>query len=455
MKFSNTALRAEARENFRLALPLMIAQLAFVSMGTVDTLLAGRLGAREMAAVAVGSNLWFLFFVMFMGVCMAVSPIVAHRVGAAETPARTGGFVRRALGVAVFLGLVWFALMQLAMRPLLALLNLDLATETMAEDFMGALVWSTVPFCLGFVLRNVAEGHGLTRVPLLSALTGLVVNGVFGYLLMYGRIGLPPLGPEGCGWATVIAAWSMVGVYAILYPRQPALRRLQIWRRTYPAVPGETLEIFRLGLPIAAIVTAEASLFSIGALLMARFGPETVAAHQIAINFASLSFMVPLAIGFATAVRVGHAAGARDAAAVALRGRVGILMGAGFGVLAGSVMALFPGMIVALYTDVEVLHAQAVAFLFYAAVFQLFDCVQATSNGALRGIKDTRVPMFVTVFAYWAIGMPLALGLAYFTEVGPAGIWWGFIGGLVIAAVGLSSRFVRRTRVPRQVAVSI
>lgn len=441
-----SALRIEARENFRLALPLMIAQLAFVGMGTVDTLLAGRLGAREMAAVAVGSNLWFLFFVLFMGVTMAVSPIVAHRVGAAEAPPKTGAFARGALGVALMLGIVWFALLRLAMRPLLALLDLDAATESMTAAFLQALSYGTVPFCLCFVLRNVAEGHGLTRVPLIAALSGLAVNALFGYLLMYGHIGLPPLGPAGCGWATVIAAWSMVAIYLALYPRQPALRRLQIWRRAAPRAPGELREIFRLGLPIAAIVTAEASLFSIGALLMARFGPETVAAHQIAINFASLSFMVPLSIGFATAVRVGHAAGAGDAAAAALRGRVGILMGAAFGAMAGTTMAIAPGLIVALYTDVDVLRAQAVAFLFYAAVFQLFDCVQATANGALRGLKDTRLPMIITVFAYWGIGMPLAVSLAFFTEAGPAGIWWGFIAGLAIAAAGLSIRFVRRTR---------
>lgn len=442
---SFAALRHEARANLRLALPLIAAQLSFVSMGTVDTILAGRLGVPELAAVAVGSNVWFLTFVMFLGVSMAVSPIVAQRVGAGQSPERIGRFLRGSLALALLLGLAWLALMLLAAGSVLDLLDLDARTSGLAQDYLFALAWSALPLSLCFFLRNGAEGHGLIRVPLVAGLVGLCTNAGFDWLLMYGRGGFPPMGPEGCGWATVIASWAMVAVYAGFYWRSSVLRALRLVPGGWPRIDGETVEVLRVGLPVAAILAAEAWLFCIGGLLMARFGADAVAAHQIALNFASLCFMVPTAIGMATTVRVGHAAGAGDAAGVAVRGRVGILLGIAFATLSASLMALAPTAIVAVYTDADHLAGPAAGFLALAALFQVFDCVQATSNGALRGLKDTRAPMSITLFAYWVIGMPLAAGLAFGTGLGPAGIWWGFIAGLATAAFGLGARFLRRT----------
>jgi len=236
----------------------------------------------------------------------------------------------------------------------------------------------------------------------------------------------------------------MVGAYVVLFARSATLRRLTLWRWERPRLDREMFEIASVGGPIALILTAEAWLFIVGALLMARFGGEVVAAHQIASNFASLNFMVPLSIGLATTVRVGHAAGAGRHAEVALRGRAGMLLGAAFALVSASIMTLLPGRVVAVYTDAPGVAALAVRFLAFAAVFQLADCVQATANGALRGIKDTRVPMLITVGAYWMVGLPLSAWLAFRTGLGPRGIWVGFIVGLALAAMGLSWRFLRR-----------
>lgn len=442
---SLAAVRAELRANLVLAAPIIAAQLSFVSMGAVDSMLAGRLGASALAAVAVGSNLFFLAFVLFMGLFMAVSPVVAQRLGAGRPPAETGAFLRAALRMAVAAGLVWTLLLVLFGRPALALLELPAQTTANAWHYLLCTAASPVAFCLSFVLRNAAEAHGLTRVPLYAGLVGFSVNGGVGYLLLFGHLGLPPTGPMGTGIALSLAAWSMVAVYALAYRRLPMLRALQVFRG--PAAGAESRrELLRVGLPIAAILTAEASLFMLGALLAARFGEDVVAAHQVAINFASVSFMVPLAVGLATTVRVGLAAGAGDAAAVALRGRVGMLLGVAFALCSASLMALAPEFIVGLYTDAERVRPLAIGFLAYAAVFQIADCIQATANGALRGIKDTRVPMLITVTAYWIVGLPLAVALAFHSPLGPTGIWWGFIAGLAVAAVGLSLRFLRRTR---------
>lgn len=440
-------MRAEMRANLHLAWPIIAAQLTFVSMGTVDTMLAGRLGASALAAVAVGANIFFLAFVMFMGLFMAVSPIVAQRLGGGRPPEETGAFLRGALGLGFWMGLLW-ALLLLALAPaVLDLLGLQPQTRRDAWHYLLCALPSTVPFCWSFVLRNAAEAHGLTRVPLYAGLLGLLVNALVGYGLLFGQFGLPAIGPMGTGVATSCAASLMALVYLAAYRRLPKLRALRVWQ----AAPTDTAarsEVIRLGLPIAAILTAEASLFLVGALLMARFGEQAVAAHQIAINFASLTFMVPMSVGLATTVRVGLAAGAGQRKEVALRGRAGMLLGIGFAVFSAGLMALAPGLIIGLYTDAESLRPLAVGFLAYAALFQIADCIQATANGALRGIKDTRLPMLITVTAYWIVGLPLAIYLAFFTAAGPAGIWWGFIAGLAVASAGLSLRFLRRSLNP-------
>ncbi len=444
--FLTDAVRAEARANLGLALPLLAAQLLFISMGTVDTIVAGRLGAAPLAAVAIGSNLWFMMFVLFWGLFMAVSPIVAHRLGAGRPAAESGLFLRGTLGLAALLGIAWMLALLALIDPVLDLLQLEVPTRALADGYLRAIAPGALPFALFFALRNAAEGFGQTRATLWAGLTGFVVNTVLAIGLANGKWGLPALGPTGCGIATATAGASMVAAFAAMYRWHPALRELRLYGRGGWR-PGEaTREVLRLGGPIALIITAEAWLFLIGALLMARFGTDAVAAHQIAINFASITFMVPMSIGMATTVRVGSAAGAGDAAAVRLRGLAGIGMGACFALVSASVMALLPALVVALYTEAAGVTELAIGFLYYAAVFQVADCVQATSNGALRGVKDTRVPMLITVAAYWLVGLPLAVALAFQTRLGPSGIWVGFIAGLAVAALGLSLRFGRKTR---------
>lgn len=438
-------LRAEFRANLKLALPIIATQIAFIGMGTVDTLVAGRYGNGALAAVSVATNVWFLMFVIFSGILMACSPIVAQRVGAARPPRETGDFVRATLPFALGLGVLWVLIMQLAAAPVLALMKLPEATAQVAEHYMRVIAWAAIPSCLCFVGRTVAEGHGIPRVALLAGLVAFVVNAVLAVALTFGHFGLPELGPVGCAWSTLTATWLMVVVYLLRYRREPLLRALELFRPGWPRMHGEAWEILRLGVPIAAILAAESWMFNIGALLMGRFGPNVVAAHQVAINFAALSFMVPLAIGYATTVRVGHAVGGGDPAAVRLRGQAGILLGVGYAAISASVMALLPVLIVMAYTSEADVAPLAVHFLYFAAVFQIVDCIQATANGALRGIKDTRVPLLITLVAYWIIGMPFAVWLAFSTSQGPSGVWWGFIVALAIAAVGLSLRFFDKT----------
>jgi MATE family multidrug resistance protein len=354
--------------------------------------------------------------------------------------------VRGALVLALIVGLIWMGLLHLCRAPVLDILGLADDTHAYADAYLRAVAWAPIPVCINFVQRNAADAHGLTRLSLVSGLVGFTVNGLLGYALMYGRFGLPALGPAGAGYALAIADCTMVFVYVAQYVRSPVLRGLRILREGSLAWRAPARQVLRLGLPIAAILFAESSLFQLGGLMVAHFGSETMAAHQIALNWASLMFMIPLSVGMAATVRVGHAAGAGDAAQVALRGRVGMVIGMAFALVSAALMFFAPGLIVGLYTNVDTVATIAVGFLGYAAIFQIVDCIQATANGALRGIKDTRMPMAITVLAYWVVGLPLAAYLALRTSFGPAGIWIGFIGGLTIAAIGLAARFLRQTR---------
>jgi MATE family multidrug resistance protein len=440
----NASLATEIRANLRLAFPIIGAQLAAVGMSTVDTIFAGRLGAGALAAVAVGTNISVVFLVFFLGMFMACSPIVAQRAGAGAVDAGSGGFVRRTLLLAVGLGLLWTAGMHAVAAPAMARLHLAPETAALGVAFMRALAWAGAPMCVGFALRFCAEGLGQTRPILFAGLVGLGANIVLDWALLYGHLGLPALGAVGCGWATAVSASLMAAALALAYLRVPRLAALRLFARSAMPPAHSAMEVLTLGLPIGLILLAEAGLFSTAALLMARFGEVAVGAYQIALNIAAVLFMIPLGVGLATTVRVGDAIGAGDAALATHRGRTGMMLALVNAASNSLIMIVAGGVLVRLYTDQAEVGAQAMRFLLLAAAFQFFDGLQVASNGALRGIKDTRVPMLITVGAYWLVGFPVMWLLSTRTALGASGIWWGLTAALAAAALGLSLRFLSK-----------
>lgn len=444
-KFSVLRIRHEALANLRLAVPLILAQLSFMGMGTVDTIMAGRLGADALAAVSVGTNVWLLAFVLFMGISMAIPPIVAQQLGAGAAAADIGRFVRVALRLGLGLGLLWIGLTWSVAAVVLPWLDLGENTRRMAQDYLRIVGLSGLPFVLCFVLRHVADAHGYTVLTLIAGSCGLLVNAVLDYGLMFGRLGMPTLGVAGAAWATVCAASTMVGVYLVLFRLMPTLHALRIVSGSGGEWRLSVAHILRLGLPVAAILCAESWMFIGGSLVMARFGVEAVAAHQVALNITALAFMVPMSIGMATTVRVGLAVGAGDLATASLRSWTGIIAAVAWALLSAALMAAAAKPIVGLYTGVASVIAGATHFIGFAAIFQIVDAVQAAANGALRGYKDTNGPMVVTVIAYWLFGVPLALWLIDRPQIGADGVWMGFIIGLSVASVGLCWRLWRRS----------
>jgi MATE family multidrug resistance protein len=431
----------EVGATVRLALPLVLAQLAAVGTNVVDALLSGHFSAHVLGAVAVGTSVWSLAIVSGIGVMMAVPPSIAQLDGAGRRP-EVGAVFRQALWLAAILGvLLWFGVRHA--EPLIGLIGVTPSLRQDVGEFLHAISWGAPALTCYFALRGLSEGLSMTRPSMMFSLGGLAVLAPLGYVFMFGKLGLPPQGARGCGIATATVLWlEMLGflVYVLRHRNYRGLNLLERfewphWRRI-----GALLHI---GLPMAVTLLAEAGLFVATALLIGTMGEDIVASHQVAINVASLFFMIPLGLAMAITVRVGNAVGRNDARGVRYAGFCGIGLALLTQLLSAAAMLGLPHAIAALYTRNATVIGLAAQLLVLAGLFQFSDGIQVASNGALRGLKDTRVPMAITLFAYWGVGMPVGWWLAFRHGYGARGMWMGLIAGLTVAAVLLFTRFWR------------
>jgi MATE family multidrug resistance protein len=434
----------EMRASVRLALPLALGQLAAMLMGVVDSLLAGRHGLRTLAAVTVGSSIWNVALYVCVGLMMAIPPSVAQLNGANRRDA-IAPLWRQALWIALAVGPLVAVLVYLS-PVLLDAIGIVPEVRSQAAAFLRAIAWGAPAMALYFCFRYLSEGLAWTPPSMVSGLAALAVLAPLGYALMFGAGPVPPLGAAGLGIATAIVLWLQAAGFAVYLWRTPRFADLGLFARFdrphWPSIRA----LLALGLPMGVSIFMEGSLFVATALLIGRIGAVDVAAHQIALNLASVCFMLPLGIAMATTVRVGHAAGAGDR--IAARYAVGAGFALGAITQAGAaVLLVFGGAWIAgFYTRDAAVGALAVSLMRYAAVFQLPDGVQVLSSGALRGLKDTRVPMLVTILAYWGVGLPLGAWFGLHQGLRAPGLWIGLILGLAVAAVLLASRLRSQLR---------
>ena len=437
------AARKELRAIAVIALPIITAQLLQVGMGVADTVMAGRIDALTLASVAMGSAMWMFTFIGGLGVMLALTPIISHHVGANNHP-----LIREELRQGIWLALLLALVLMGVMGVLGAVMPLLGIEEGIVSETRSYLLWVgwSLPFtCLYLVPRFFNESMGHSMPMLWAQLAMLPVNVLGNYVFMYGNFGAPAMGAAGGALATGIA--QSLGCLALYIYTLRARRytHFKLRQRMTPPNWPHIGSIVRLGIPISVGMAMESGLFTATALLMGRFGVDAVAGHQIAINLASLMFMVPLGTSIALTVRVGQALGAGDPLAARYRGRFGIVLCTAFMVASALVLGIFGQFFASLYTPNQTVIAVAAKFLVYAAVFQVVDGMQVGAMGVLRGYKDTKIPMFITVFCYWVIGMGLSLSLGVFGPMGPAGLWAGLVGGLAVAAVVLNLRFWRLT----------
>lgn len=431
----------EIRATVRLALPLILAQLAAVGTNMVDAMLAGHHSAHVLGAVAVGASIWSLGIFSGIGVMMAVPPSVSQLDGA-DRRHEVGALFRQALWLALAMGmLLWFAVRHAT--PLIALIGVAPGLRDEVGEFLHAISWGAPALTCYFALRGLSEGLSMTRPSMYFSLGGLAVLAPLGYVLMFGKLGLPPQGARGCGIATALVLWLEMGAFAIYIARHRNYRGLGLGERFDPPRLGRIGELLWVGLPMAVTLLAEGGLFVAVALALGTLGENVVASHQVALNIASFFFMIPLGLAMAITVRVGHAVGRGDASSVRYAGFCGIGLTLVTQMVSAGLMLSMPHVIASLYTrDVGVI-ATATELIVLAGFFQFSDGIQVASNGALRGLKDTRVPMVFTLFAYWMVGMPVGWWLAFRQDLGARGMWMGLIAGLSVAAVLLFTRFAR------------
>ncbi len=445
---SDLMLSSEIKSTIALALPVVATQLAQISMGFVDTVMVGRLSSEALAGIALGNSIFFTTLMIAMGVVMAVGPMVSQAFGSGD---RDG--VARSTRQGMWLGAVLTVPCMLIVYNIAPVLNLivkDAATVTLAQDYLRAMAWGVLPFLWFVALRSFIEGVSRPRPATVISFVAVALNVVANYILMYGKLGMPRLGLVGTGWASTIVFWFMFLSLALVSRRGGTFGRYEVLSHLRRPDPRYFRELFRIGWPIGVSYGIEAGLFMVTAVMMGVLGTVALAAHQVAIQCASITFMVPLGIGIAASVRVGQAVGRDDAAGARLAGLVGVGLAAAFMAGAAVLFWTVPRAIVSLYLNLhdpantEVVSL-AVSLLFVAAVFQLFDGVQVSAAGALRGLKDTRVPMLIGFVSYWLVGLSTGYVFGFKLHLGPTGLWSGLVLGLLFAAVLLLWRFWRHS----------
>jgi multidrug resistance protein, MATE family len=454
---SRSLIAEEVRATLRLALPLIATQLCTTGANVVDVMLAGHLGAHVLGAVAIGTSVWFLALMMMIGVMLAVPPTVAQLDGAGRRR-EVGGVLRQALWLALGFGVALQQALSWGGPFLVSAVGVDVGVADDASRFLRAVSFGAPAIGIFLACRGTSDGLSLPRAGLMITLLGLVVLLPTGFVLMYGRLGVPALGASGSGIATALVSWIEAGCFVLLMAVSPRYRGLgwnngRMWP-DFASIAG----LLRLGVPMAVSVMLEVGLFSFAALAIGRLGASVVASHQIALNVAALTFMVPLGVAMAITVRVGNAVGRGDEAGVRRAGMTGIGLALLTQAVSSAVMLGAPAMIVALYTNDAAVRRGAATLLQLAGLFQFSDGVQVASAGALRGLKDTRLPMLITAAAYWGVGVPIGWLLAFRAGMGAPGMWIGLIAGLSVAAALLFARFnalSRRRRVVEAAATCL
>ncbi|MCG8371703.1 MAG: MATE family efflux transporter [Proteobacteria bacterium] len=430
----------------RLAGPLVINNLAVAGMGFADAVMAGRLGAKTLAAVAVGSSTWFLAFTVGLGILMAISPIAAQLHGAGRRR-KIGRYTRQGLYFALALGIPLIYAGQYAVEPALTAIGIDPGFRDLTVGYTKAILFGAPGMFMFLALRFTTEGIGHTRPIMYSSIFALACNVFLNWVFMYGNLGVPAMGARGCGIASAISMWLVMIALAGYVVVSPRYRELGIFSRFAPPRPGVLREIVVLGIPIAVTITAEAGLFNAVSILVGTLGATITAAHQIALNFAATLFMVPLGLSSAATIQVGQLIGAEDYERARIAGAAGIGLCGSFMTASAVFLLVFRDAVVSLYTDDPAVLGIALSLLAMVTIFQIADGVQIGAAAVLRGYKDTRYAMVINVFAYWVIAFPFAYMAAKVWRSPPNTIWASFVVGLTIAATLLTWRFVRLSRV--------
>lgn len=439
----------EARQLLALAIPVIVAQVAQTAMGFVDTVMAGGYSATDMAAVAIGTSIWLPAILFGHGLLLALTPVIAQLNGSGRRD-RVAHQVRQGFWLAGFVSVLIMIVLWNAGYIIRAMHNIDPALADKAVGYLRALLWGAPGYLFFQMARNQCEGLAKTKPGMVMGFIGLLVNIPVNYIFIYGHFGMPELGGVGCGVATAAVYWVMFGSMLTYIKHARSMRDIR--NDTTFSTPDWSMltRLTQLGLPIALALFFEVTLFAVVALLVSPLGIIDVAGHQIALNFSSLMFVLPMSLAAAVTIRVGFRLGQGSTLDAQTAARTGLGVGVCMAVCTALFTVLLREQIALLYNDNPEVVTLASHLMLLAAIYQISDSIQVIGSGVLRGYKDTRSIFFITFIAYWVLGLPcgyiLALTDLVVDRMGPAGFWMGFIIGLTSAAIMmmLRMRFLQR-----------
>lgn len=420
-----------------LSLPIIVGQLGTILMGTTDTAMIGQVGATELAASGVANSVFFIVAIIGIGGLIVMTPLISQAKGAND-PMECGKILKSGLVVAGILGFV------LALIIILLTFNFHWfgqppMVDKLAKSYLLIVSFSVIPMLIFLACRNFTDGLSFTKIAMYVTLAGLMLNVILNWILIYGKFGFPMLSLDGAGYATLISRIAMAGFIWIYVFRSKKTK--EFLPENSHIDKKEVFKIFKLGIPGGMQLFFEVGAFAGAAIVIGWLGTNSLAAHNVVISIASLTYMIAAGISAATSIRVGSAVGEQNRAAVLLSGRTGFLVVIIFTSFTCATFLLFDKPIVAIFnTNPEVVKIAA-GLMFMAALFQISDGMQVVALGGLRALSDVKLPTAITLMAYWGVGLPLGWWCAFSLKMGAMGVWVGLTAGLLFSAVFMTSRF--------------
>ena len=430
---------ARARQFFIVLLPILVTQVSLMAPGFFNTVMAGHISKEDLAGIAVGASIFFPVFGAFMGLVSGLTPIIAQHYGARRIR-EIRSVVQQSFYWATFLAVLMLLVGVLTVPHLVRALALEPVVERITMEYLSYIALGLIPVAPAIVLRNFIDAHGRTRLTMYITMTTIPINIVLNYIFMYGVCGIQPLGGPGAGLGAALSYGVFLVLNSIVVLRMKQFARYHVFARPPRPIPRDWWKMLAICVPIGLTVFCEQSIFGAVGLLMASYGTTVVAAHQAAMNFTTIVYMLPLSVSMAITILVGYeVGGGRENGARAYIRLSRVLTLVVVGVIA-LVLAAMRDSVAALYTTNPEVQELLRVFLLYALVMQFSDCVNAPLQGALRGYKDVTVTFWLAVLSFWGIGLPSGYVRAGWTELGPYGYWAGLNGGIIVGAVLLMIR---------------
>ncbi|MGE7603735.1 MATE family efflux transporter [Peribacillus sp. NPDC097675] len=424
---------------FYILLPILITQISLYAMTFFDVMMSGQYSTEDVAGVSIGSSLWTPVYTGLSGILIALTPVVSQLIGS-KRPKLVSYSVMQALYLAISLALIVLVAGMFALNPILHAMDLNPTVHRVAHDYLVALSIGIIPLFIYNALRSFIDALGQTRISMIITLVALPINVMFNYFLIYGKFGFPELGGVGSGYATAITYWLIALIAILVVLKISPFSSYQVFREFFRVSWIEWRSLLKIGVPIGMAIFFETSIFSAVTLFMSKYDTVTIASHQIAMNFASLLYMMPLSISMALTIVIGYEIGAKRYKDAREYSWIGIVMALSMALLSSAILYFFREPVAALYSKDHAVVLLTSHFLIYAIFFQISDALQAPIQGILRGYKDVNVTFAMSLVSYWVLGLPIGYLFAKYTEMGAFGYWVGLISGLALGAIGLAAR---------------